>query len=118
MTSQADCGVFMAEDFSDIYHAVFKENDITNIENNITKIYKVYDAYFHHLYGWKWYNKKHVINVTFQIQKCYKDLFLSAVKKNDFFKSCWKNDKLLYYKKCDKHMIYYGYIIVIFIKWL
>ena len=45
---------------------------------------------FHHLYGWKWYNKKHVINVTFQIQKYYKDLFLSAVKKNDFFQKLLK----------------------------
>lgn len=45
---------------------------------------------FHHLYGWKWYNKKHVINVIFQIQKCYKDLFLSAVKKNDFFQKLLK----------------------------
>ena len=41
MTSQAACGVFfMAEDFLIYISCCFFK------ENNITKIYKVYDAYF------------------------------------------------------------------------
>lgn len=48
MTSQAACGVFLWQRIFLIYISCcfFKENDITNIENDITKIYKVYDAYF------------------------------------------------------------------------
>ena len=48
---------------------------------------------FHHLYGWKWYNKKHVIKITFFIQECYKKMFMSAVKKNDFFQKMLKKIK-------------------------